>query len=285
MKKIFVTGGTGFIGRVTINLLKDKYDCYALTRSCNQKEDGIVFVKGDIADERQIKRILNDIRPDVLLHLAWNVKGYDYANSIENHKWVKWSTRLVEGFLESGGKQVICAGSCLEYDVRVTSAHSTDEKCSPDSLYGKCKLETYKAIGELCDKYEARFVWGRIFFPYGKGEEKRKFISSAIESLKCNEEFICSSPNSIIDYIHVEDIANMFACVVEDDGLSGIVNICSGKGIKISAILDIIKQKIRSKCNIRYNTGSSAVVILGEPSLSKYICKYDMDRGISSYFE
>lgn len=242
MKKVFITGGTGFIGQRVVDLLKGLPDVcvYALSRKEQDSYDNVTFIKGDIADTSLMENILNEVCPDTLLHLAWNVKESGYSLSEENYDWVRWSEELTQIFLQSGGKNIIGAGTCFEYDIDSPLPHVEDEIVTPNTPYGKSKVAAKEIIGKLCRDYNARFVWGRIFYPYGVGEESRKLISSAIRAWQQGEKFFCKTPNDVIDYIYVDDIAKILVTISLDVAVEGVINIGTGNGYRIGYILDII---------------------------------------------
>ena len=69
MKRILVTGGTGFLGKNVVKLLKTKkFDVY----SCSRKEGT------DILDYKSFKEFVKKIKPEVLIHCAAHVGGIAY---------------------------------------------------------------------------------------------------------------------------------------------------------------------------------------------------------------
>lgn len=89
MRKIFVTGGTGFLGkRIVQELQKKGNEIYVLTRKDKVGFGQVHFIKGDIADADLLKKTMNVIKPDILVRLAWNAKDGFYASSDENRNWV-----------------------------------------------------------------------------------------------------------------------------------------------------------------------------------------------------
>jgi len=82
MKTIFVTGGAGFIGSAVVRHLINETDCRVvnidkLTYAGNleslisiSEDPRYVFEKVDICDGPELKRIFNQYRPDIVMHLA-----------------------------------------------------------------------------------------------------------------------------------------------------------------------------------------------------------------------
>lgn len=69
MKKVLVTGATGFIGRHIIrDLLKQGYKIRILSRNLKSFNDNIKVIKGDITNANSLKKACSDV--DYVLHLA-----------------------------------------------------------------------------------------------------------------------------------------------------------------------------------------------------------------------
>ena len=116
MKKILITGSTGFIGSSLMKLfLLKKYDVFALTRK-NIKSSKIKYIKADIFDHKKINNMLKKIKPDYLIHLAWEANPKKYQNSNNNFKWLHSSLNLYQNFCKYGGSRALLTGSCAEYD-------------------------------------------------------------------------------------------------------------------------------------------------------------------------
>lgn len=284
MKKIFMTGGTGFIGDCVLKqLIEKKYEIYVLTRKERVGFGQTHFIQGNISDVCSLKHKIEQIKPDILLHLAWDVKSGDYANNPENIQWIKWSAQLADCFLAAGGKAIIAAGTCFEYDLSLGKPLNEQSLCKPQTLYGRCKAEVQQSLNQKCKSAGARFAWGRIFYPYGIEEEKRKLFSSVIATLKQEKTFICGSEN-IIDYIHQTDVAGMFVEVVQHDHLSGVFNIGSGTGYKVGDLVTMIAKKMGKEHLISFKNGPIKQIIVSDNAKiisSPYKLRYTMEQGLN----
>ena len=271
--KVFITGGTGFIGKEIIETLNDKqnnassggggdrYKFYALTRQLLDDLSNICYIQGDISDVELLERTFKEIKPEYLLHLAWDVKDLNYAHSPQNEDWVIWSKNLLKLFLKYGGKHVIVSGTCFEYDLFTNKPHKESEEENPSTPYGKAKLKVCRIFKELCTKYNARLVWGRIFYPYGRGESERKLVSAAKNAFNKNQNFLCKSPESINDYINVRDVAKIFKCFLINENANGIYNVGTGEGYKIRDIILNIAEILGKKHLLKFGDSSAQYVV------------------------
>src|ERR1700683_1086925 len=118
MKRVLLTGASGFIGQPTINSLQRRgFEIYAISRKpIFETLPNVVWCEADLHDHSAIKELVSSIKASHLLHLAWYVEHGAYWASEENLKWVISSLNLVEAFMNHGGKRLVCAGTCAEYD-------------------------------------------------------------------------------------------------------------------------------------------------------------------------
>lgn len=215
--KVLVTGGHGFIGTPTVEALQ--------TRGHN-----VVVPHRDQYDllnavDRQ--NMLQDTKPDVLIHMAWQTTHGSFWTAPDNVLWRDSSIDLVTRFLDGGGRRAVMAGSCAEYDW-TTKARLFSEKapCAPATLYGRCKLETFERCTYLADE-GASIAWGRLFFLLGPAEGSTRFIPSIVRPMLAGKMAKMGSGTAIRDFMHTHDAGVAFAELAASP-LTGAVNIASG---------------------------------------------------------
>lgn len=254
MKRVLVTGSTGFIGRHTLPILSEKnYEIHAITsRDPLYNAPNIHWHKVDLLNQMQLKDLIADVMPSHLLHFAWYAEPGKYWTSPENIKWVQSSLELLQVFIANGGKRAVMAGTCAEYDWRYGYCSERVTPLNPSTLYGTCKHSLQLMLESISKQSGISSAWGRIFFLYGPYEHKDRLISYVIRSLLKGETALCTHGNQIRDFLYVRDVADAFVNLM-DSRVEGPVNIGSSRPISIESLLMMIYEKI--KLNNFYKIG------------------------------
>jgi nucleoside-diphosphate-sugar epimerase len=242
---VLVTGASGFIGRHTLPLLAEYgYEVHAVFNSNRPISDSKYnWHKASILESVDIENILCEVKPEYLLHLAWETEHGKFWNSQENYKWVSASLNLVEKFKMYGGKRLVAAGSCAEYEPQSDNYNEELTPINPSSVYGKCKYEFYSQLRSYARNNDLSFAWGRIFYLYGQNENANRLVPLVIRSLLLNQMTKTSHGNQVRDYLHVEDVASAFVKILDSE-LTGAINIASGISLTLNELTKTIAAKI-----------------------------------------
>lgn len=236
-RKILVTGASGFVGRhVLTPLLARGYDVHVTTRDAAAIfPAGVVRHVTDLLDCSQHQALIDRVRPDCLLHMAWYAEHGKFWHSVENAHWLQATLSLASRFCRSGGKRFVGVGTCAEYDWRhgVCIEGTTPEL--PDSLYGRAKLAAGQCVAALAADAGVGHAWGRLFYPYGPGESPQRFIPHVITRLLNDEAALCTHGRQFRDYLHVDDAAEAIACLL-DTPINGAVNLGSGIPVTVGEV-------------------------------------------------
>lgn len=242
MKKILITGATGFIGKHTIPLLLEKgYEVHAITSKDISvlKTKNLFWHKVNLLNPTETQLLIELEKPTHLLHLAWITTPGAYWTSLENLDWVEASIHLIKAFAVHGGKRVVVTGSCAEYDWNLTSFTVEDKNFIPATLYGSCKRALFLILNALCKQMNVSFSWGYIFFLYGPEEQPKRFVPAIINGLLKKEPVLCSEGTQIRDFLHTKDAADALVHLMESSIIGGI-NIGSGKELSLKKIAQTI---------------------------------------------
>jgi nucleoside-diphosphate-sugar epimerase len=289
MKKVLITGATGFIGRHCLpSLLEAGYEVYAVSsKTSTSKLPNLHWHRADLLDSEQVSALIAEVRPTQLLHFAWFTAPGEYWNSLENLRWVRASLDLLQAFASYGGRRVVMAGTCAEYDWQYGYCSEQVTPLAPATLYGTCKHSLQIMLEASVRQTGLSAAWGRIFFLYGPHEHPDRLISSVICSLLKGEPARCSHGNQIRDFLYVEDVADAFTALLGSN-VTGPVNVASGCPISLRNIIYKIAEKIDRKDLIQLGAvpalANEPPLLVADVSRLKnevgWLPKYNLDRGL-----
>jgi nucleoside-diphosphate-sugar epimerase len=289
MKRVLLTGATGFIGRNCLPLLlASGFQIHAVSSKLRENNlQDIYWHQADLLDSGQITKLIADTQPTHLLHLAWYAVPGNYWTSLENIRWVRASLDLLQAFVSNGGQRVVMAGTCAEYDWRYGYCSESVTPLLPSTLYGTCKHSLQMMLSAFSKETGMSSAWGRIFSLYGPYEHPDRLVSSVINSLLQGRPARCTHGNQIRDFLHVQDIANAFALLL-DTSITGPVNIASGQPVALREVIRKIGEKLNKIEQIHLNAlettpGDPNLLVADVRRLTNEVGwrpKYDLDLGL-----
>ncbi len=264
MKKVILTGASGFVGRQVItSLLERDYEVHAVSHNLppvNLISKNLFWHEANLLEFEDVEKLTKKVKATHLLHFAWFVEHGKFWNAPENEIWVEASLNLLKNFRECGGERVVASGTCFEYSFNDEVLSEEKSRLIPQTIYGKCKLDLQKSLSD----FDISWAWGRIFFLYGEYESPKRLIASVIRSLVKDEFAHCSHGNQIRDFLYVKDAADAFAALLDSE-VEGCVNVASGEGIKIKEMVLQVAKQLDKRENVRFG------VIDSPPDEPQYI--------------
>jgi nucleoside-diphosphate-sugar epimerase len=242
MKRVLVTGATGFIGRHALKPLMHRgFEVHAVRHAKPATLEGVTWYEADLLDESAVVTLMRSLKPSHLLHFAWYALPQDYRESPANLRWCQAGIELLRQFAEHGGRRAVFAGSCFEYDLRWGLCSEELTPSVPATLYGTCKNALRQVALEFSRRAGLSAAWGRIFYLYGPHEAPERLVPAVVRALLRGERAKCTHGRQIRDFLHVEDVADAFAALL-DNALEGTVNIGSGEPITVRSLVERIAE-------------------------------------------
>ena len=166
MKRLLVTGATGFLGRHVSKLLgAGGFEVHTASRTKDGgREFGTVEHVTDLLAAGAPTALVQSIQPSHLLHLAWSTPRSQSWMGIENLAWVSASLELFRAFVETGGKRAVFAGSCAEYDWAYENLHEIETPARSWTLYGTAKNAVRDLVEMTGRQSGVSTAWARILF-------------------------------------------------------------------------------------------------------------------------
>lgn len=257
MRKVVLTGASGFIGSAVLTqLVKDGNQAVVLARN-ESKQDRIASLSGyqtiyyQNLGQQELIDTLAAYNPDAFIHLAWKgVGGKDRNEAFQITENLPLTLHAVELAKAIGCRHWIGIGSQAEYgnpNCKVAETAPTN----PTTLYGKAKLASCWASLGLAESLAMKGSWIRVFSTYGVGDEPTWFIPYIISEIRRGNAPKLTQCEQLWDYLYVDDAARAILCVLYKE-LTGIVNIGSGQTTTLKSVVEIIKGALKSSVTVDY---------------------------------
>ena len=243
MKRVLLTGASGFIGYHCLEpLLSRGYEVHAISsREPEIRMDGVRWHQANLLDPSSAARVIGEVTPTHLLHLAWYVVPGKLITAPENFRWVTSSFELVRQFTSQGGQRAVLCGSAYQYDWKYGYCAEQLTPAVPNTVYGACKQALNLMVQAYAEQQGLSAAWGRAFFLYGPREQQDRLIASVIRAVLRGEPARCSHGRQIRDYLHVQDVANGMVALLESD-VRGPINVSSGQATTLRAMVLTVGQ-------------------------------------------
>lgn len=240
--RVFVTGGTGFIGRYTLKELKKRgHRLLVLSRKSRRRERGVDSVKGDLSDVEKWKRRLKKFKPEAAVHLAWEgIPDFSYKQSVKN---LYDGLALFAALADAGCKKIVVTGSGYEYGSRVGKVRE-GMSVAPASSIAAAKHSLHLMGEELAKERRMDFIWLRPFNPYGGGQRAESLIPHITHCVAGNIPLRLKNPLAQGDFVYVGDVAQAIADAVARGRGCATYNVGSGRLTSVKDIAKIVCEEM-----------------------------------------
>ena len=212
--KIFVTGGTGFVGSHVLNqMLSAGHEVVALRRPGSATRIALdrepTWVDGSLDADHTAA--LGGV--DVLVHLASHTPNPPYDTLSRCLQWnVVAPIALAEQALAAGVRRFIVAGSCFEYGraTRRCDSVGPDTPLEPDLSYPTSKAAATIAFEGFAREKNVALKVLRLFQVFGEGEQATRLWPSMRRAALEGRDFPMSPGLQIRDFTPVEFVASRF---------------------------------------------------------------------------
>lgn len=269
-KRILVTGGAGAVGSNLVKRLVE-LDAFVIvidnlssgfTWNLPQDTKNLLFVKGNITSDIDLKRVFNE-GPHLIFHLAAffaNQNSIDYpekdlyTNALGTLKLLEYTK--IYGKIE---RFIYASSGCSIYPSDAPMPFRED---LPPSMYMSTPYQITKMVGELyCNyfwkMYNIPVTKARFFNSYGPGEvpgQYRNVIPNFIYwAIKGKPLPITGTGDETRDFTYVGDIVDgLLRMGYFKEAIGEAFNLAAGREIKIKYLAETINRLTGNKAGIEY---------------------------------
>jgi nucleoside-diphosphate-sugar epimerase len=258
--KIFVTGGSGFIGSHFINHAHSKGITVVALRRKNS-ESRVSFNKDPIWVEGQIDDFDTDCIKDcdTVVHFAAHTPNPPYDSYGNCFYWnVVATLNLFDKAKNIGVRNFLVAGTCFEYGKSGERYKyiPTTAPLEPTSSYPASKAAASIALSAWSTENNTKLKILRIFQVYGEGELKSRLWPSLKIAASKGMDIEMTSGDQVRDFISVHDVADKFIEELNFSNLENqpylIKNIGSGKPQSIRNFSEFWWEKWGAKGKLKF---------------------------------
>ena len=268
MKKALITGITGFAGsHLAEHLLIKGMEVYGTDRwrskldNIEHFKDDIHLITADLRDAHSLDIVITETKPDYIFHLAaqsfvamsWRAP----ADTMETN--VIGTIHLFEAIRKAGINPVThVAGSSEEYGLVYPHEVPIKEEnpLRPLSTYGVSKVAVDKLSYQYYKSYGMKIVVTRGFNHTGPRRGDVFVTSSFAKQIAEIEKgkdpvMYVGNLDSSRDFTDVRDMVKAYLLALEKCDPGEVYNVCSGKTIKISELLNLLLSMTKKKIEVR----------------------------------
>jgi len=263
MKKIFVTGGAGYIGSICVEqMLNEGFEVSVFDNLSEGHKKALDprarFFQGDLADRTVIQHALDEVKPEAVMHFAANaLVGESMKNPSKYFRNnVSSGINLLDAVVESGVKKFVFSSTCATFGIpdRMPLDESLPQK--PINPYGESKLMFEQVLRWYGEIHGLTCVALRYFNAAGAtercGEDHRvethlipnvlKVALGQKESVDIyGTDYPTPDGTCIRDYIHILDLAQAHILALGSEK-SAKYNLGTGGGTSVKEVIEACRQ-------------------------------------------
>lgn len=302
MSTVLVTGGAGFIGSHLVDsLIGDGHtvaiadDLSGGTTSNNNTK--ATFFKCDVRREKTIEKVMAEVKPEIVYHLAANA-----AESKAQFSPIDITSRNFDGAVKTATaalrhkvKRFIFTSSIAVYGALQTPFKETDTPL-PEDLYGVTKYSFEQCLKILCEVHGMEYVITRPHNVYGPRQNMRDPYRNVVtifmnSLLRKKPLYIYGSGEQVRCFSYIDDVvAALHACATAD--VAGrTFNVGSDVEYTVNQLVEKVTAVAGVDVELRYLPlrPKEVMTAVSDHTLSKKFLKYkdrvSLDEGLKETWE
>lgn len=234
MKKILITGVTGFIGSHLAKELSAKNEVFGAVRPVIGRENKIIqpflekttIVRCDITDAQSVQNCLQKTDPDVVIHLAALSPVRDSFETPMTYvrSNIDGTLNVAHGMLKLPHfekRRLIYASTAEVYGIQGKGLVPEDTALNPSSPYANTKSMTDTYLRMMAPVYGLSTTVMRCINSYGRKHDTGFFVEYVVTTMLRGEKVYIGAPDSTRDYMYVTDHVGAYLAALNHPEVRG----------------------------------------------------------------
>lgn len=227
MKNVLITGASGFLGWKTALYLSGRFQAYGTYHEHSIAIEGCPMLPLDLADEGGTRRLLDDLKPEIIVHTA----ALSDPDACERDRSLAFrvnaqGTETLARYAARNRSRLIYTSTDLVYDGTRGNYDESDEP-NPLNSYAQTKLLGEQKVMRHCEDG----VILRLALLYGWGHGlNRSFTDWMMENLAHGKEIRLLTDQYRTPLL-VDQAAEVIARVIEDPSVRGVFTVGGGERV------------------------------------------------------
>ena len=262
--KVLVTGCAGFLGYhicdellkinnstsiIGIDSINDYYSQGIKKKRLKDLKENknFLFYKIDISNKKKLKKIFNDHKFEIIIHLAAQAGVRHALKDPESYldSNIKGFLNLIDNLKTNSVKKFIFASSSSVYGEGKKFPQSEEMKPKPINIYSSTKLLNEEIIRDYSNISKIKFIGLRFFTIYGSHGRPDMFLFKLLKSIfKKNSFYLNNYGNHLRDFTHVDDVKMIIKKLIDKKIKTKfqIFNVCSNNPISVLKLISDVSK-------------------------------------------
>jgi len=257
--KVLITGILGFIGsHLAEKLVDDGYEVYGVVRRVANRNlevirkvlKDVTLISGDITDYASIRNAMKTVNPDTVTHLAALTPVRDsFERPFEYQQANLVGTmNVAHAMLELPDPQtrkLVAASTAEVYGLQGKEPLKETLALRPTSPYAVSKAAADLYLQMMFHTYDLNGSVLRPTNSYGRKFDTSFIVEYLATQMLRGEEVYVGAPDSVRDYMYVDDHVNAYLLVMKSAKATGqVYNAGTGVGISNRKLAEMIAGRI-----------------------------------------
>jgi len=284
MRKIILTGATGYIGRKLLSRLLERG--HSVSVVVREKSPRLSSLPADIEKifyDGTFNSLLDgmkDKESGLVIHVAslflTQHKPEDIGNLIDSN--IKFPCHILEAMLACGLTEIINTGTSWQ--------HYENGDYNPVNLYAASKQAFLDMLKFYQEAHQFKAITLELFDTFGPDDERKKLFHLLQEVAKTGKTLKMSPGQQLLDIVYIDDVLNAYEIAIKQSGkLVGTFTVASGQLHNLQEIVAIYSRISHKKLNIEFSALPYRLREVMKPwehhrNLPGWTCKLSLEEGI-----